>query len=58
VIPWLVLAWVWIGVFLPNMLAKEASMSRYPEWEAYAARAGMLLPRLRLPAGGAAQAAK
>ena len=29
-----------------NMLMKEASMSRYPEWDAYKARTGMLLPRL------------
>jgi protein-S-isoprenylcysteine O-methyltransferase Ste14 len=44
--PWLVLGWVWTAVFLPNMLRKEASMSRYPEWTAYRARTGMLLPRL------------
>lgn len=43
-IPWAILAWVWIGVFLVNMLMKEASMSRYPEWAAYKARTGMLLP--------------
>lgn len=44
--PWLVLAWVWGGVFLPNMVAKERSMSRYPAWAGYVARSGMLLPRL------------
>ncbi len=43
-IPWAILAWVWLGVFLVNMLNKEASMSRYPEWAAYKARTGMLLP--------------
>ena len=42
--PWAVLAWVWLGVFVPNMLRKEVSMSRYPEWQAYKARSGMLLP--------------
>lgn len=47
-LPWLVLAWVWLGVFLPNMIGKERSMSRYPEWPAYVARSGMLLPRLLL----------
>ena len=47
--PWLVLAWVWLGVFVPNMIAKERSMSRYPEWAAYVQRTGFLLPRL-LPA--------
>lgn len=46
-VPWLILAWVWIGLFVPNILGKEASMSRYPEWSAYCARTGMLLPRLR-----------
>jgi protein-S-isoprenylcysteine O-methyltransferase Ste14 len=44
--PWLVLAWVWAGVFFPNMWRKDASMSRYPEWAAYEARTGLLLPRL------------
>ncbi len=53
-IPWLVLAWVWLALFLPNMLGKEASMSRYPEWAAYKARTGMLLPRLRRPTAPAA----
>jgi protein-S-isoprenylcysteine O-methyltransferase Ste14 len=45
-IPWAVLAWVWTGLFLPNMLRKERSMSRYPEWAAYKARSGFLLPNL------------
>ena len=44
--PWAVLAWIWLGVFLPNILRKEASMSRYPEWAAYRARSGLLLPSL------------
>ena len=42
-------AWVWGVVFLTNIMLKEASMSRYPEWQAYRARTGMLLPRLRRP---------
>lgn len=45
-VPWLVLAWVWTGVFLPNMITKERSMSRYPEWPAYHARSGFLLPKI------------
>lgn len=49
-LPWLVLAWIWSGIFLPNMLRKDASMSRYPEWESYQARTGLLLPRLLSPA--------
>ena len=46
-LPWAVLAWVWTAAFIPNMLRKEASMSRYPEWAAYKARTGFLLPALR-----------
>jgi protein-S-isoprenylcysteine O-methyltransferase Ste14 len=45
-LPWAVLAFVWIELFATNMLVKEASMSRYPEWPAYKARTGMLLPRV------------
>jgi protein-S-isoprenylcysteine O-methyltransferase Ste14 len=44
--PWAVLAWVWSGLFIPNMLRKEARMARHPGWAAYAARAGFLLPKL------------
>lgn len=47
-LPWLVLAWVWCTVFLTNIAIKEHSMARYPEWTAYKARTGLLLPRLRL----------
>ncbi|MBM4283472.1 MAG: DUF1295 domain-containing protein [Deltaproteobacteria bacterium] len=43
--PWVVLVVVWSLVFVPNMLRKEASMARYPEWAAYKARTGLLLPR-------------
>ncbi len=46
-LPWAILAWVWLGYFLPNMLMKEASMSRYAEWEDYCARSGFLVPKLR-----------
>jgi protein-S-isoprenylcysteine O-methyltransferase Ste14 len=45
-IPWLILGWVWSGFFLPNMLLKDASMSRHPGWAAYKAGTGLLLPRL------------
>lgn len=50
--PWLVLAWIWLGVFVPNMIKKEQSMSRYPEWAAYVRRSGFLLPRV-LPVAAA-----
>jgi protein-S-isoprenylcysteine O-methyltransferase Ste14 len=34
-LPSAVLAWVWIRLFAVNIRLKEASMSRYPEWEQY-----------------------
>jgi protein-S-isoprenylcysteine O-methyltransferase Ste14 len=43
-IPWAILAYWWIWVFLTNMLTIEASLSRYPQWEAYRSRTGMILP--------------
>lgn len=50
-LPVIVLAWVWIAAFAVNMIHKEASMSRYPEWNAYRARTGWLLPKFRHVAG-------
>lgn len=44
--PWLVLAYLWITLFLVNMYMIEASLSRYPEWLDYKERTGMILPRL------------
>jgi protein-S-isoprenylcysteine O-methyltransferase Ste14 len=49
-LPWLILAWIWTQIFGTNMLMVEASLSRYPEWDAYRASTGMLLPRLLPPA--------
>ncbi len=43
---WAILAWVWGGLFLPYMLRKEASMSRYEGWKAYTKRSGFLFPKL------------
>lgn len=43
-IPWVILAYWWITIFLVNMQVIESSVSRYPEWEAYKARTGMFLP--------------
>jgi len=45
-IPVLILAWIWIGLFAVNMLMKEASMSRYSEWDAYKKRTWWLIPFL------------
>lgn len=47
--PWLVLAFVWGGLFLPNMLVMEERLSRHPGWRDYKARTGFLFPRLRPP---------
>lgn len=44
-IPWVVCALYWATVFMPNMLRKDRSMSRYPEWKDYVARTGLLFPR-------------
>jgi steroid 5-alpha reductase family enzyme len=44
-VPWAILAAVWVLVFLPGMLAIEASLSRYPGYEAWRSRTGFLLPR-------------
>mgnify|MGYP001813178963 FL=1 len=43
-LPVLVLAWVWGGLFAVNMMMKEASLSRYPEWEEYRRRSKWLVP--------------
>jgi len=45
-LPWLILGAIWAVLFLPRMLAIDASLARYPDWAAYRARAGFLLPRL------------
>ena len=43
-IPWAVLAYWWLGVFLVNMVMIDASLSRYPSWHDYKARTTLLLP--------------
>jgi protein-S-isoprenylcysteine O-methyltransferase Ste14 len=45
-LPFVVLAWIWSGLFAVNIALKEASMSRYPEWEQYKKRSWLLLPPL------------
>jgi protein-S-isoprenylcysteine O-methyltransferase Ste14 len=45
-LPVLVLGYVWLGLFAPNMAMKEASMSRYPEWAEYRRRTWWLVPGL------------
>ena len=45
-LPFVILALVWGFVFVPNMITKEKSLSRYPEWQAYKKRSGWILPYL------------
>jgi protein-S-isoprenylcysteine O-methyltransferase Ste14 len=46
-LPWVILAWVWLGIFSVNILLKEKSLSRYPEWTEYESRTGLLLPAIK-----------
>lgn len=43
-IPWLILVWVWLGLFAVNIVMKERSMARYPEWAEYKKRSWYLIP--------------
>jgi len=43
-LPFAWLAYIWLTLFATNMVLKEASMSRYPEWAAYKKRSWWLLP--------------
>jgi protein-S-isoprenylcysteine O-methyltransferase Ste14 len=43
-IPWVILAWIWSGIFITNMLMKESSLSRYSNWKTYKDRTSMILP--------------
>ncbi len=44
-LPFAILA-VFVGIlFVPNMLKKDRSLSRYPEFASYKARSGLLLPQ-------------
>jgi hypothetical protein len=41
-----VLAWIWGGLFVVNMMLQEVSLSRYPEWAEYKRRTWCLVPPL------------
>ena len=45
-LPFLVLAWIWGGLFAVNMKLKEVSMSRHAEWADYKKRSWWLVPGL------------
>ena len=48
-LPFVILGGFVTFLFVPNMLKKDKSLSRYPEFEAYKARSGLLLPKLFVP---------
>jgi protein-S-isoprenylcysteine O-methyltransferase Ste14 len=50
-IPWAILGFIWTVVFMTNIAAQELSLSRYPEWDEYRRRSGLLLPRVFAPRG-------
>ncbi len=45
-LPFVILGFFAITVFVPNMQKKDTSLSRYPEFETYKADSGLLLPQL------------
>jgi protein-S-isoprenylcysteine O-methyltransferase Ste14 len=45
-LPLTLLAGVIAVVWVPNMLKKDRSLARYPEFETYRARSGLLFPRI------------
>ncbi|MGP1383028.1 MAG: methyltransferase family protein [Thainema sp.] len=45
-LPFVILGGFVAGVFVPNMRKKDQSLSRYPEFEAYKARSGLIIPKL------------
>ena len=45
-LPFLVLGGIVATVFVPNMLKKDQSLARYPEFEEYKANSGLILPKL------------
>jgi protein-S-isoprenylcysteine O-methyltransferase Ste14 len=45
-IPFAILGAFIAGVFVPNMLKKDRSLSRYPEFAEYKQNSGLLIPKL------------
>lgn len=44
-VSWVILALWWGGVFVPNMVKKDRSLSRYPAFAGYRGRSWLFLPR-------------
>lgn len=42
---WGILLWVWLAVFLVNMIRKDKSLSRYPQWKDYCRKSSLLIPK-------------
>ena len=45
-LPFIILGGFAAGLFIPNMLKKDKSLSRYPEFKAYKAKSGLIIPNL------------
>ena len=45
-LPYVILAGFIAAIFIPNMLRKDRSLARYPEFESYQANSGLILPKL------------
>jgi len=45
-ISYLYLLFIWSFMFWSNMVIKDASLSRYPEWSSYSKQSWMLIPKL------------
>ena len=45
--PWLAIALKWIPIFVPGMIAKDLSLSRYSGFVRYRKKTGILFPNLR-----------
>lgn len=41
---WVIVGYAMLSTFFPNMLAKDASISRHPGWDEYKAQSGILIP--------------
>lgn len=45
-LPYVIIGGFVLGIFIPNMLKKDKSLSRYPEFEEYQANSGLIIPKL------------
>ncbi|GAB5371464.1 hypothetical protein AAMO2058_001582200 [Amorphochlora amoebiformis] len=45
-LPWAICVSFWIFLFLPNIMAKEKSLSRYKNWELYCSHSGLVVPHI------------